>query len=166
MSIRWRPGVCVCVCVFVCVCVCVCVCVLCVCVCFCVGLSKCLVCEQLGYLYAGFRTRGALCWSYGCVTPMSRESLDGQGLLIEASLSHSVTPYSVGLLRTSDQPDGETSTWQQISMSNGGIRTRHPSKRAATDPSCDRKIYMYYIYKILSLSWAKEFAWGVWLTKD
>jgi len=34
MSIRWRPGVCVCVYV-----------------CACVGLSKCLVCEQLGYLY-------------------------------------------------------------------------------------------------------------------
>jgi hypothetical protein len=37
----------------------------------------------------------------------------GQGLLItEASRSHSDTPQSVGLLRTSDQPDAETSTWQ------------------------------------------------------
>jgi hypothetical protein len=35
----------------------------------------------------------------------------GQGLLIiEASLSHSDTPHSVGLLWTGDQPDDETST--------------------------------------------------------
>jgi len=38
----------------------------------------------------------------------------GQGLLIvEASGLHSGTPQSVGLLWTSDQPDGETSTWQK-----------------------------------------------------
>jgi len=38
----------------------------------------------------------------------------GQDLLIiEVSRSHSDTPQSVGLLWTSDQPDSETSTWQQ-----------------------------------------------------
>jgi hypothetical protein len=31
-------------------------------------------------------------------------------LIIEASLSHSDTPHSVGLLWTSDQTDAETST--------------------------------------------------------
>jgi hypothetical protein len=37
-------------------------------------------------------------------------ALTGQGLLIfAASRSHSDTPYSVGLLWTSDQPDAETS---------------------------------------------------------
>ena len=153
MSIRWRSIVCVFV--FVCVCLCVCV-----CVCVCVGLSKCLLCEQLGYLCAGFNTCGALCWSYGCFNFMARESLDGQGLLTEASLLHSVTPYSVGILRTRDQSDGETSTTQhtKLYMSHSGIWTHYPSKRATADPSCDRQICMYHIYKILNLSWAKEFA--------
>jgi len=35
----------------------------------------------------------------------------GQGLIVEASRSHSDTlTYSVGLLSTSDEPDAETST--------------------------------------------------------
>jgi hypothetical protein len=43
--------------------------------------------------------------------PMVQQPLVGQGLLIiEASGSHSDTPHSVGLLRTRDQPDAETST--------------------------------------------------------
>jgi len=37
---------------------------------------------------------------------MARQPLVGQGVLvIGISLSHSETPYSVGLLWTSDQPD-------------------------------------------------------------
>ena len=71
---------------------------------------------------------------------MLRQSLVGQGLLIvEASRSHSYTPHSVELLRTSDQPDAETSTWQHTIFSRerhhatNEIRTRNPSKRAATD---------------------------------
>jgi len=45
---------------------------------------------------------------------MAQQTLVGQGLLItKASRSHSDTLYFVGLLRTSDQPDAETSTWQQ-----------------------------------------------------
>jgi hypothetical protein len=41
----------------------------------------------------------------------------GQGLLIlKDSLSHSDTPQSVGLLWTSDQPDAETSTWQNTTL--------------------------------------------------
>jgi len=43
---------------------------------------------------------------------VAQQTLVGQGLLIiEDSLLHSDTPHSVRLLRTSDQPDGETSTW-------------------------------------------------------
>jgi hypothetical protein len=48
------------------------------------------------------------------------------------------TPHSVGLLWTSDQPVGETSTWQHTTLTTidfhalGGIRTRNPSKRATT----------------------------------
>ena len=41
---------------------------------------------------------------------MAQQTLVGQLLIIEASLSHSDTPHSVGFLCTSDQPDAETST--------------------------------------------------------
>ena len=64
---------------------------------------------------------------------MSRQPLSGQGLLIiEATLSHSNTPQSVGLLCTSDQPDGETSTCltqhsQERNIHDpGGIQTHNP----------------------------------------
>jgi hypothetical protein len=46
-----------------------------------------------------------------------------------------ITPYSVGLLWTSDQPDAETLMSQQTDVhAPGGIQTRNPSKRAAADP--------------------------------
>jgi hypothetical protein len=49
-------------------------------------------------------------WSFFSPT-MAQQPLVSQGLLvIEASRSHSGTPHSVGLLRTCDQPDTETST--------------------------------------------------------
>jgi hypothetical protein len=47
---------------------------------------------------------------------------------------------SVGILWTSNQPDAETSTWQQKHSqerdfhASGGIRTHNPSKPAATVP--------------------------------
>jgi len=41
----------------------------------------------------------------------------GQDLLsIEASQTHSDTPHSVGLLRTSDQPDAVPPTWQHTTL--------------------------------------------------
>jgi len=57
------------------------------------------------------------------------------GLLIaEASPAHSDTPQSVGLLWTSDQPDAPDNTQHSLRHScPGGIRTRNPMKRAATD---------------------------------
>jgi len=65
---------------------------------------------------------------------MAREPLVGQGrLIIEISRSHSVR-----LICMSDQPDAQTSTWQHITLTrdghpcHGGIRTRNPSKRAAS----------------------------------
>ena len=62
---------------------------------------------------------------------MLRQPVVGQGLLIvEASRSHSITPHSVGLLRTSDQPDAETSTWQHIIFS----RDRHPYHKRDLNP--------------------------------
>jgi hypothetical protein len=42
----------------------------------------------------------------------------GHGLfIVEDSLSHLDTPQSVGLLWTSDQPNAQTSTWQQTKVS-------------------------------------------------
>ena len=50
----------------------------------------------------------------------------GPGLLItEASWSHSDTPHLVGLLRTSDRTDAETSTWQHTSLTED----KHPCPR-------------------------------------
>jgi len=48
---------------------------------------------------------------------MTQEPLVGQGLFIlEAFPSRSDKPHSVGFLWTSDQPDTETSTWQQTTL--------------------------------------------------
>jgi len=48
-------------------------------------------------------------------------------------------PHSVGLLRWTDHPDAETTTWQQITLtvdthSPGVIQTHNSSNRAAADP--------------------------------
>jgi len=54
-----------------------------------------------------------------------------QGLLtIEAPRSHSDTPHSVRLLRISDQPDAETSGWQQTTLTTD----RHPCPRWDANP--------------------------------
>jgi hypothetical protein len=63
---------------------------------------------------------------------MVQQPLVGQGLLIvEASRSHSDTPHSVGLLRTSDQPDARTSTWQHTTLT----RDRYPCTRRGFEPA-------------------------------
>jgi len=62
---------------------------------------------------------------------MTQQPPVGQGLLIiEDSPSHSDTPHSVGLLRTSDQPMAQTSTWQHITITTD----RHPSPRRVSNP--------------------------------
>ena len=49
-------------------------------------------------------------------------SVKGESLLIiEASRSHSDTPQLVRLLWTSDQPNAETSTWQQTPFRRDGL---------------------------------------------
>jgi len=62
-------------------------------------------------------------------------------LIIETSPSHSDTPQSVGLLRTSDQPYAETCTWQHTTLARdrypsapAEFETAKPTKRAAADP--------------------------------
>jgi hypothetical protein len=47
--------------------------------------------------------------SASCISLTAQQLLVGQGLIIEASRSHSDTPRLVGLLWTSDQLDAETS---------------------------------------------------------
>jgi len=72
---------------------------------------------------------------------MAPKLLIGHSLLIiEATLSYSDTPHSVGFLWTSDRPDAETSTWQHTTHTKetdihapSGIGTRNRSMRAAVD---------------------------------
>ena len=63
---------------------------------------------------------------------MARQPLVGQGpLIVEASQSHTLdTPHSVGLLRTRDQPDADTSTLQNTTLT----RDRHPWPRRDSNP--------------------------------
>jgi hypothetical protein len=100
--------------------------------------------------------------------PMVQQPLLGQGLLIiEAPLSHSDTPHSIGLVWTSDQPDAETSTWQHRHSqetdihASSGIRTRNPSKRAAANPRLrlrghwDRQ-WSKYLTELPIMIWTSE----------
>jgi len=69
----------------------------------------------------------------------------GQGLLIvEVSRLHSVTPQSLGLLWTSDQPVTGTSTGQHTHSQQtdinapGGFRTRIPTSQRPQQHTLDR----------------------------
>jgi len=69
---------------------------------------------------------------------MAQQPLVGQCFIIIKS-SRSVTPHSEGILRTSDQPDAQISTWQHTTLTTDiydtdRIRTRNPSNSAAADP--------------------------------
>jgi hypothetical protein len=61
------------------------------------------------------------------IFPMMQQPLLGQGLLllIQASLSNSDSPHSVGLICKSDQPDAKTSTWQHTNRT----RDKHSCPR-------------------------------------
>ena len=96
---------------------------------------------------------------------MVQQALVRQGLLvINASRSHTDTPYSVGLLWTSDQPDAEIYTRQHTTQR----RDRHPCPRrnsnqesqqvcGTSDPRfrprghSDRHLFLlaYYSYLVL-----------------
>ena len=60
---------------------------------------------------------------------LALQPLVGQGLIIEASRSHSCTQHLVGLLWTSDQPVAETSAWQHTTFT----RDRHPCHRRGSN---------------------------------
>jgi len=68
---------------------------------------------------------------------MAQQPLVGQTLLIiNASLSDSDTPHSVGILRTSDQPDAENSTWHtQYTQQKD---TMHPEGFEPAIPASER----------------------------
>jgi hypothetical protein len=62
---------------------------------------------------------------------MAQLPLMDQGLfVIDALRSHSDTSYSVGLLRTSDQHDAETSTLQNTTLTSD----RHPGFQRDSNP--------------------------------
>jgi hypothetical protein len=99
---------------------------------------------------------------------MAQQPPVGQGLLIiEASRSHSDTPQSVGLLRTSDRPIAKTSTWQYATLARdnypcpGGIRipASERSKTHAADRMAARigsaRLFEIIVsgYKITVLCW-------------
>ena len=64
-------------------------------------------------------------------SPMAQQPLVGQGLLIIlSSRSHSDTPHSVEFLWSSDQPNAETSTWRNITLT----RDSHPCLRRVWNP--------------------------------
>jgi hypothetical protein len=69
---------------------------------------------------------------------MAQQPLVGQGLsVVEAIQSLPDTPQSVGPLRTSDQPEAETSTWQRTTLTTD----RHPCRRWYSNPQsqkCER----------------------------
>jgi hypothetical protein len=77
-----------------------------------------------------------------------------------ASRSHSLdTPQSVGLIWASDEHVAENSTWQHTTLTTDRhpcprrVRTRNPSKRAATDLHLVLKhVVLSYFYIHLPLS--------------
>ena len=97
------------------------------------------------YLLQNYRLQNYQLQKLLCITvlfflPWRNSPSVVQGLLIIVdSRSHSDTPHAVGLLWTSDQPDAETSIWQNTKLTtdshaSGGIQTRNTSSWAATDP--------------------------------
>jgi hypothetical protein len=64
--------------------------------------------------------------------------------------SHSDTPHLVRLLRKSDQPVTDTSTWQYTTLTRdihalGGIWTHRPSKWAAINPHLRPRGHLYQL---------------------
>jgi len=68
---------------------------------------------------------------------LTQQTLVGQGpLVIEDSPSQSDTPYSVGLLRRSDQPVAETSIWKHTTLT----RDRYPCFRRDSNAQSQRAL--------------------------
>jgi len=87
---------------------------------------RCLVlathyCSFTCFLIFNFAARRQCSFKILFFYSMAPQPLVGQGHIIEASLSHSVTQHSVGHLWTGDQPDGESGTWQHTTLT----RDRH-----------------------------------------
>jgi hypothetical protein len=67
---------------------------------------------------SGIRSRIYFKCSISPILPKAQQPLEGMGfLIIEATRPQSLnTPHSVGVLWTSDQPEAETSTWQNTTL--------------------------------------------------
>jgi hypothetical protein len=57
---------------------------------------------------------------------------------VVASRSHSNTPYFVGLFKTSDQPDEETSTWQHTTLTRDKHTCPHQDSNQQSQLTSDR----------------------------
>ena len=90
---------------------------------------------------------------------LARQHPEGQDpLIIEVSRSHSDTPHLVGLLRTSDRTDAETSTCTadnyrktQTSMSPAGYESAIPASERPQTLALDRAAIGIYICTIIAL---------------
>ena len=82
-------------------------------------------------------------------------------------LDHTHThTHTVGLLWRMDRPVAETSTWQQITLTDsqepGGIRTHHPSKRADTGIAQKTdflNVFLYWWHDVAQLIEALRYKW-------
>ena len=80
--------------------------------------------------------------------PHGGQPLVGQGLLIiDASRSHADTPYLVGFLRTSDQSEVETSTYdthnRQTSILPAGFEPAIPASERRSKAWCSENVWKY-----------------------
>jgi hypothetical protein len=84
--------------------------------------------------------------------PMAQQPYSGLSCFTaHITRSHSDTPQSVGLLRTSDRPDAESSTWQHTTFTRdiqdrSEIRTCNPSKRTAANPRIRRRGHWDWLF--------------------
>ena len=104
--------------------------------------------------------------------PTAQQPHVGHSLLtLEASLSHSHTPHSVGLLWTSDQLDAETSTWQHTTFRRNGHpcpgRDSNPqSQKASLRPRGHRDGHTRTLSKFFRPKLTKNFDINIYLTAE
>jgi len=85
------------------------------------------------------------------------------------SMTHARTrTHSVGLLKTSEQPEAETSTWQHTireTYMHAGIRTRNARKPATADPCLilsghwDRSWRQFIVHKCSGMKASERCSW-------
>jgi hypothetical protein len=81
------------------------------------------------------KSSGLCVQNSGGFFPTAQQPLVGQGLILEASWSHSDTPHSVEVLRTSDQPDARD---VYVTTHTTFTRDRHPCPRWDSNPQSQK----------------------------